>query len=199
MKYRIGYFDSAKGFAIFSVVLAHLNTFLDWKNLLLSYVVHSYFMSLFFFISGYFCYREVPFLQFSFLKGKIKQLVIPYLTTCLLVCFFYSLLFQTNLLDRYLLDSSKGGYWFLLTLFTYYCFYLCVNRIAQLFKKEIQKKSIFVILIILLGVGIVFVTSSVSVQISYLLSLPELRRFFLSFSFGLMHPILMFGITKLLY
>ncbi|RGS36449.1 acyltransferase family protein [Bacteroides cellulosilyticus] len=185
MKYRIGYFDSAKGFAIFSVVLAHLNTFLDWKNLLLSYVVHSYFMSLFFFISGYFCYREVPFLQFSFLKGKIKQLVIPYLTTCLLVCFFYSLLFQTNLLDRYLLDSSKGGYWFLLTLFTYYCFYLCVNRIAQLFKKEIQKKSIFVILIILLGVGIVFVTSSVSVQISYLLSLPELRRFFLSFSFGL--------------
>lgn len=43
MKYRIGYFDSAKGFAIFSVVLAHLNTFLDWKNLLLSYVVSQLF------------------------------------------------------------------------------------------------------------------------------------------------------------
>jgi len=106
MKYRIGYFDSAKGFAIFSVVLAHLNTFLDWKNLLLSYVVHSYFMSLFFFISGYFCYREVPFLQFSFLKGKIKQLVIPYLTTCLLVCFFIHYYFKLI----YLIDT----YWTLL-------------------------------------------------------------------------------------
>lgn len=190
MKYRIDYFDLAKGFAIFSVVLAHLNTFLNWNNPFLSYVIHSYFMSLFFFISGYFCYKEFSFPQFSFLRKKIKQLLVPYLTICLAICFLYSLFFHIDFLNRYLLDSSKGGYWFLITLFTYYSLYLCVNRISCLFKKEIMKKSIFVILIILLGSGITFVASVVPIQVSYLLSLPELRRFFLSFCFGLIVKLL---------
>lgn len=191
MKNRVVYFDLAKGFAIFSVVLAHLNTFFWGDNYFLSYVIHSYFMPLFFFISGYFCYKENCLYDFSFLKRKIKQLLIPYLTACFLVCLLYSYLFQTDFLNRYLFDSSKGGYWFLLVLLVYYCAYLFIHLIASCCKDEVRNRFVFVALSLLIGGVIVFISYSVPLHVSYLFSLPELRRFWLSFSLGMIARLLM--------
>ena len=134
MDKRLQYFDIAKGIAIYSVILVHLNTFCGWNSNLLFYIIHSYFMPLFFFISGYFCYKQGIFDYSLYLRKKIKQLIVPYFTSCLFICFVYSYLFDVNLLDRYLFDSSKGGFWFLLTLFIFQLIYVCLKRFISKIK-----------------------------------------------------------------
>lgn len=57
MKRDLG-FDAAKGFAIYSVVVLHIINFLGWRNDNILHYIVSYYMPIFFFISGYFGYKK---------------------------------------------------------------------------------------------------------------------------------------------
>ena len=187
---RLSFFDSAKGFAIFSVILAHLNTFLDLENLHLAYIIQSYFMPMFFFISGYFCYKQSDLDYLLFLKKKFKQRIIPYVTSCLGICIVYSLIFNVNLFNRYIFDSSKGGYWFLIVLFVFCNLYVICHKITCSIKSNIRKNMLFFLLLIFVYLIFCVLPLLVSVDTSYLFSLPELRRFFPAFAFGMLFKIL---------
>lgn len=182
---RLYYFDSAKGFAIFSVILAHLNTFLNWDNVLLGYVISSYFMPLFFFISGYFAYKNERLKIVSVVKRKFKQLIIPYLS-CFFICLIYASLFDVNILDRYLFDSSKGGYWFLIVLFAFSFIYILYNRLENILAPKFSQKLIlFIVTLGFFWLFLCMIPLVVGKEISHLFCLPELRRFFPSFVLGL--------------
>lgn len=77
MDNRIKYFDIAKGIAIICVIIGHtVSTGLINKG------IYSFHMPLFFLISGYFLKKNI---SVKFIKRKIKQLIIPYIFTCVFV------------------------------------------------------------------------------------------------------------------
>lgn len=183
---RLHFVDDAKGLAIYSVILVHLNTFLDWDSQALTYVIHSYFMPLFFFISGYLCFKNEKIDIHLFINKKIKQLIVPFFTSSLAICVLYSIMFDITLLDRYIFDSSKGGYWFLIVLFIFNCIYvLCVLVISSI-KININKGILFVFVLLFIWLLLCMISMIISEQISYLFSLSELRRFYPSFFLGIL-------------
>ncbi len=180
MQKRIEFIDIAKGFAILSVLVAHLNTFLNWHNEICAFVIASYFMPVFFFISGFF---TQPFRSLN-LRQKFNQLVIPYLSICLLICLLYSCLFNENFIERYLFTSSKGGYWFLLTLFFFYFVYSVILKIINYGKVKYSEIK-FISLLLFAWMLIILSTELLPQKWGYLLSITDLRRFFPSFIFGI--------------
>lgn len=100
----INYF---RAFAIFSIVLAHTDSITGWnidskfEKIILSFVKDN--TILFFFISGFIFYHfsENKFEYFKFIKGKIKNLVIPYLVLSIII-----IIIQYFLNDSRLLNSN---------------------------------------------------------------------------------------------
>lgn len=91
MKKRIKYFDIAKGIAIICVILGHLG--IDNINR----VVFTFHMPLFFLISGYFLSEKGNIK--IFIKGKINQLLTPYVFTSILITVgsvFVNIIFRHN-------------------------------------------------------------------------------------------------------
>lgn len=73
-KKREEYFDVAKGIAILTVIMGHVIHDCTLKNW-----IFSFHMPIFFLISGYFFYKKE---SKSFMKAKARQLLIPYIVTC---------------------------------------------------------------------------------------------------------------------
>ena len=182
---RLIYFDSAKGFAIYSVILVHLNTFLARPPYdIVHYFVNSYFLSLFFLISGYFAYKNDY--QGINLRKKAVQLLIPYFTICLLICFLGAVLYEKNLYDRYIGDDAKGGYWFLLVLYCY-CAILkgCLWVNAKL-SKWIKCDCLFTLLLAIPFLIILFLSFSLPKELASLFSIYSCRRYYIFFFIGLL-------------
>lgn len=117
MTLRDSSFDAAKGLGIYAVVLIHSINFLGWENPVLSHLIVSFYMPVFFFISGYFGYSKKRSAS-EIITKRFKELVVPYLTVGLVMKVLVNLIFNTGFLNNYLLDESKGGFWFLLVLFS---------------------------------------------------------------------------------
>lgn len=115
---RIPYLDSAKGFAIYLVVFAHLLavTFNDWHEVCLYspeqsssvkqagflwQLVYAFHMPLFFMISGFLTYKSGGQILHEEIRKKCKRLLLPYLCTGGLLLPLY----------------GTFGYWFLFALF----------------------------------------------------------------------------------
>ena len=78
MKTRIRWVDVAKGIAIISIVLGHL------ANRRINSVAFTFHVPVFFFLSGYFLNLDLK--VSDFVKKKAKSLLVPYLTTCIVIC-----------------------------------------------------------------------------------------------------------------
>lgn len=78
-KKRIGYFDVAKGIALFAVMVGHTSASgVPWHVVQLCY---SFDMPLFFMVSGWFC-RPTDRLNLAYAKKNAKGLVLPYAIAC---------------------------------------------------------------------------------------------------------------------
>jgi len=115
---RIEYIDAVKGFAILLMVMAHTIgwNFSDWTFLtrditelsvgelnagVIWKLIYSFHMPLFFVISGYFTYKPGGVTLFNLFVGKIRRLLIPYISSGFLILFL----------------KGYYGYWFLFSLF----------------------------------------------------------------------------------
>lgn len=140
--------DIAKGFAILLMVIGHAiawnypdRSFLtgdmasmsqgeQWGALLWR-LIYSFHMPLFFFISGYLMFKSDTDLKwlFSLVKKKLIRILLPYISTALLL-FFY--------------NGSSSGYWFLQILFIVSitgAFITCINcKAVSLFKRVNSQK-----------------------------------------------------------
>lgn len=175
---RLIQFDSAKGLAIFSVVLIHLNNFLGIQNHLMAHIIVSYYMPIFFLISGFFGYKS-EISGYSLLLKRFKELILPYLTIGILINLLACKLFELSFFDHYLFDESKGGFWFLLVLFFFYILYFTARKLSKS-----NDNMMFAILLIFYVIS--FVVCAFSSQYYYsLLSLPSIRKYLPFFIVGL--------------
>lgn len=81
-KKRIGYFDIAKGIALFAVMVGHTSEYgMPWPVVTFCY---SFDMPLFFIVSGWFC-RPSARLDRGYVKKNAKALLLPYAATCVIL------------------------------------------------------------------------------------------------------------------
>ena len=178
MDQRIDYIDVAKGFAILSVVLYHVASPLGYH--VLRDFINTYFLSLFFFISGLLSIGKSfdSSTIYSYLKKKTKVLLVPFV-----VCGIANHLYRNFILsenhDFFIITDAKGGFWFLLVLFYYF---VTLKMLFSLFHISQIRSRFFVLFIPFIFV--VLLSKILSADWYYLLSLSSYRRYYLVFLFG---------------
>lgn len=130
---RIEYIDALRGFTMITVVYSHI-LYVSYHILYVSYhtgnsfpfsfcdIIIPFYMPLFFFISGFVFFKESLFLTlketFQFLIKRMKHLIVP--TLFFLGLYIY--IFRPGIMN--VIESPfKGGYWFTLILFIYFCLF----------------------------------------------------------------------------
>lgn len=122
-KNRIEYIDALRGFTMYLVVYTHVVNFCFHIGDVPSFnnILKYFFLSLFFFISGFFAFKsynnQISLHIKTYIKNKAIQLLIPSIVFGTLFCY-----------NRYSLHEAlgppKGGYWFTIQLFIFFLFYL---------------------------------------------------------------------------
>lgn len=177
---RLEYIDVARTIAIFSVLIYHF----PLRNEIwgLTTFISTYFLSLFFFLSGL---LTSPQNTTEWIKRKVRRLLIPLLSFYVLLIPFLSILQKTPILTvchNVLWAESKGGYWFVFTLFATITL---VWLIYCIYKKFSLSKWAYIILLILPWVIACGVSIFIPQDISYLLSIPSFNRYYIFFLFGM--------------
>ncbi len=113
MNSRIRYIDELKGFAILLVVMNHVYHFVlcDKQNVV-NEVICSFYMPLFFLLSGFVIHTPPNFLK---CVSKIGKYVVPFLvigSTFTITC--------GSTIKDFLLDQTNYGYWYLIILWYFY-------------------------------------------------------------------------------
>ena len=173
---RIEYIDLAKGFCIILVVLYHVLNHLHVKSEYL-YLLSTFRMPLYFFLSGLFFKEYEGFLGF-FIR-KINKLFIPfcffYLTTSFLlpnILYFFgftvshteSLGIQGLLAFIMKEQFANNPIWFLWCLFTINIFfYLCVIIVKKIFVSSVWQASLLAIVCFTIGmINSLFIASHIN-------------------------------------
>lgn len=126
---RLYYFDGMRAFAIYLVIYAHI-LYIGYDNSGISpfhSVFINFYMQLFFFISGFFTYKEHAYNVgelIDVLKKRFVQLIIP------TVVFGFLYAYVTNRgVDDMLFIDSKSGYWYTFVLFVFISIYILFSGI----------------------------------------------------------------------
>lgn len=178
MDQRIDYIDVAKGFAILSVVLYHVASPLEYH--VLRDFINTYFLSLFFFISGFLSIGKTFYSStiVSYFKKKAKALLIPFVV-CGITNYLYRNFVLLENYDFFIMSDAKGGYWFLLVLFY---FFLTLKIFFTVFHiSKFHSRFYFLIIPFIL---VVLLSKILYVDWYYLFSLSAYRRYYLLFLFG---------------
>lgn len=157
MRQRIEYFDQMKGVAILLVVIGHVMQFsfgIPKSNVV--DMLSIFHMPIFFFVSGYFIYKESLTLKETASKclSRARTLLLPYGVFLLVWCIFS----KSNIVD--LLMSGGERYWFLNALFVISIIYilwgLIINRITNkyMYIGLVLIPIIFIKLFVVLGYSI---------------------------------------------
>lgn len=114
IKQRLPYFDQMKGIAILFVIIGHLMLFsFQVRDTSLEWFLCIFEMPIFFYISGYFAYREIHSVKDVVIRlwKRFHSLLFPYFIFASLYCIFKG--------KDYIKMLSCGGeeYWFLYVLF----------------------------------------------------------------------------------
>lgn len=178
MKQRILYFDNLKALAIVSVIINHVFWFsFEHNENVWSRLISTYYMPLFFFISGAFAKDSMTLRHVA---KKAKQLLLPFLT----VGGLYTML-DSNWHELFF-GMAHHGYWFLPTLFVIFiCFYLRCFLLQIIRIQKCRLKVYFDICytIILYG-GLKVLLHFMDLDISSLLFLNKSHSYLLPFFSG---------------
>ena len=178
---RIEYFDIAKGLGIFSVIVYHVAE-IHGNREIMSFI-NTYFLSLFFLISGYLSLGN-SFYKLTlkeYIQKQAKHLLIPFFFVGCLYNFYQNLLSGTSPELTFVFQDPKGGYWFLFVLFLFL-------TTLRLFKGIIHRGSRAKVMLFLLlpFVVVVLLAKILDQDIYYCLSLASFRRYYLIFASGVL-------------
>ena len=131
---RCEWIDTAKGIAIFLVVLGHSVQYYLCKDNNEGHVIwrfiYSFHMPFFFILSGYVIGLKPLVIN---VKGKAKRLLIPYFMWALVNFFAVSIIDGVELskIWDYIYTPSKGGLWYLWALFFIYTIHAIIACLVQ--------------------------------------------------------------------
>lgn len=170
--------DVVKCIAVISVIIYHITEITG--NLILKSFINTYFLSIFFFVSGYLINRDKICLEW--IRRKFVYLIIPFFVGAVCLQIFAGILRKSWYNDAFsfVIDDAKGGYWFLFVLFFFFCI------LAIILKVENVCKSIFIKFIVLTIPFFIATISSFMLPdfICSTLSIYSFRRYWLLFIFG---------------
>ena len=146
MKERLNYIDAIRGFAIFLVVYLHFGAWsmsVTVPNKFIE-IAESFFIPLFFFISGFIGYKEEikNNLGGALLWNKTKTLLIPTITFFLLAAWHFG--FSPF---GWLQGGTKAGYWFAYILFQLFVIYYGIKVILSYVKTKKYELLLFGVLL----------------------------------------------------
>lgn len=166
---RIAYIDALRGLAMFLVVFQHVYTFsttsIKISDSILSEIIRTVFLHLFFFVSGYLAYKSVPINKYI---GKIKTKFIQLIIPTVIFSLVYSLLCY-NIISN-VIHKGWATYWFTVALFTMFLIYVLIDLIMHIFKINSNEKLssiiyvVFAIILIVLGVKVPYLCPSLEIK-----------------------------------
>ena len=136
---RIAWIDNARFFAILCVILYHSSQLVSNEYYYAGWIIESFNMALFFFLSGLTSYRSIGKIEslkdwLDFFKKKFIRIMLP--------CMFVSLL----------VFQKPCSFWFLLTLFYYLIAFASFHYICSLFR--ISRNWAFLLFLLLVFVSV---------------------------------------------
>ena len=194
-KERLIFFDAIKAFMIFCVVYWHISIYTGTTDSIINRIYMPFFLTSFFFISGYFSYNEGEISIHDGIK-KIKKRCGSILIPTIIMCILYSL-YSGKTAPQVLYNDMKGGYWFTLVTFEIYLFYILVELCCKFNRLH---KLIFYILLIFVFNGMTAIGHKWdNIEIYKLLSLYQVTKYIPFFYLGVisrLHQNLFFRLLK---
>lgn len=174
---RIGYLDALRGFAILFVIEGHVRIFgmgIKSYDTLSALMLYTFYLPVFFFVSGYLAYK-VSLANREILQNGLKKFMYL-LLPAVFFSIIYNLYSHKNLMSP--IYMGFGKYWFTITLFE--CFF--VYYLIMMVLKSERWRSVALIVISLMGIGVLSYTSSIGPK---LLDANHLCKYFYFFVFGI--------------
>ena len=174
-------YDIAKCLAIVSVLLYHIEGCI-LHNIYINAFLNTYFLSIFFVISGLLFNSQKASEQGWFKKQAI-HLILPFIVGFTLYNIYLWLFWGRPLFEKNDFGDSKSGFWFLLTLFEFFLVVWVVERISM---RGGGRKHVSIRLFLLLVPFFIVTTlcKIVPYDIAGILSLMSFRRYYLFFAYG---------------
>lgn len=173
---RNNVYDIAKCWAIISVLVYHVvRTFVHWE--VVSSFIDTYFLSLFFFISGLLT-KDVKITR-GWCKKQVLHLLVPFVSCWSLYRLFLTC-FDVPFILRGALDDEKGGYWFIFVLFIFNVSIWALKSVIDKVKSIVAKYIILLLPFILAAVLCMLLPYDVAGYFS----LMSIRRYWLFFAYG---------------
>ena len=178
---RLEWLDFMKGVAIFLVVLGHVFIMDFNKRPLIAEYIYSFHMPFFFLLTGILSYKSIHKPLWNVIKRKAYTLLMPFVTVGL----FYSVLYDD--LHRFLFDEYHAGYWFMLSIFLTWLFFIISVKIASLIKNNLILDLAFLsIPYVLLKFLCTHVPASICNGLSLQLTMLNYRFFIIGFILGVL-------------
>lgn len=146
---RLQWIDAMRGFSMLVVVFVHL---LTWSNVTsgdspLVSALMTFWMPLFFFVSGFFSYRKPSNWSRSKLSGIMKRKVQAQIIGTFVFCGIYGYVMNGHVSFA----NGVGAYWFTIVLFQMYILYLVFSLLSRAFGRDISIPVMVIISILLCG------------------------------------------------
>lgn len=182
---RILYFDLTKAYTIFSVIAYHVAICMHLE--IVSIYFDTYFLSLFFFISGLWLdENDVRTLNdwMKVIKNNFIRLILPFFVCMTLYSCFQIVIRggQLGNVFNYWLSDAKGGGWFLVTLFVFIVVAKLLNAMLSIL--EVRNMVVKIIFFLLPLLFVILCSSLLDNKLYYALSMPSFRRYWLLFICG---------------
>ncbi len=133
---RLHWVDAMRGFSMILVVLGHVLLYMGigGETTILSSVLMSFRMPLFFFVSGYFSYRAMSWWSGERIYDILGRKVSAQIVSTVIFLSIFQIVFD----GRLDLSHGFGGYWFTIVLFQIYVLYLAVSVIDKVINVKIS-------------------------------------------------------------
>lgn len=190
---RLQWVDAMRGFSMLVVVFVHL---LTWSNVTsndspLVSVLMTFWMPLFFFVSGFFSYRKPSEWDRCKLVGIMKRKVQAQIIGAFFFCGLYGYIMNGHVS----FSNGLGAYWFTIVLFQMYLVYLVLSIISRFVGRDISLTFMVIISILLCGSVFVY---KYDTKIAWMFRWLNLAQYFQFFTLGLMCSKLKDKFTQLL-
>lgn len=180
IQHRMQWVDAMRGFSMLVVVFVHV---LTWSGVHSSSsplvnVLMTFWMPLFFFISGYFSFRKPSSWNRCKLKDVMKRKAQAQIVGAVVFCAIYRYMMNGQISFAY----GFGAYWFTIVLFQMYIVYILLSLLSRMIGRDITIPIMVTLSIVLCGTVFIYKFDS---QIAEFFRWINLTQYFQFFTLGL--------------